>query len=289
MRTRCLEAPGRDRFGMAGAQFPQRSLPGGRDFRLTPLAGHASPVQRGCEVTPAPAQVVAAWPLGVSLAAAIAAQSLYVGRRRSALNEALHELRRPLQALALVGPGVGSSETAAIQGSVQMAATALERLEREINGGTIPAARTPVCVRPLLDSAVGRWDARAALAGGSLKLRWQADEVTVDADRCELSQAVDNLVVNAIEHGGPEIVVEACIRAGRLRLAVIDSGRESRLASRRESPAELVGRLSGRSRRGHGLRVVRRMAASHGGEFRLRCTERETEAVLDLPLAAGAG
>ncbi len=236
------------------------------------------------------AQVVSAWPLGVSLAAVVAAQSAIAGRRRSALNEALHELRRPLQALALA-PRAGSADSSAIAGSVQMAATALERLDREINGGASAPApqRAPVRMRPLLEAAVGRWRARAALAGGSLGLRWEAGEATVKGDRCEIAQALDNLIVNAIEHGGPEAVVEAGIVGGRLRIAVVDSGPESRPASRRESPAELVARLCGRGRRGHGLRVVRRAVAAHRGEFQLRRSARGTEAVIELPLAGGGG
>src|SRR5262249_10981362 len=96
----------------------------------------------------------------------------------------------------------------------------------------------------------------------------------------------DNLIVNAIEHGGPRVRVEAELAAGRLRVAVIDSGRGSRPTERRETPAELVERLTGRRRRGHGLRVVRRTAAAHGGELSLRCSESGTAAVLELPLAA---
>ncbi|HEX4669156.1 MAG TPA: HAMP domain-containing sensor histidine kinase [Solirubrobacterales bacterium] len=230
-------------------------------------------------------QVVAAWPLGASLAAAVAAQGLQAGRRRTALNEALHELRRPLQVLALATPGAGQLGPPAIQGSVQMAASALERLEREINGGSAAVVRAPMFARPLLDIAVARWKARAALAGGSLALRWQAGEAMIDGDRCEIAQALDNLMVNAIEHGGPKIVVEAWTRRGRFRVAVVDSGRESRPESRRESPAELVARLSGRRSRGHGLRVVRRTAATHGGEFRLHSSARGTEAVFELPLS----
>jgi len=240
-------------------------------------------------LTPELAQIVAAWPLGASLAAAVAARGLLAGRRRTALNEALHELRRPLHALALAAPGVRSEEPSAIEWSVQMAATALERLEREINGEAVAAVRAPMVARPLLDSAVGRWKARAALAGGSLALRWRAGEAMVEGDRCEVAQALDNLIVNAIEHGGPEVVVEARTRLGRLCVSVIDSGRESRPDSRRESPAELIARLSGRRRRGHGLRVVRRTAAAHGGDFRLHFSERGTEAVLELPLSGEAG
>lgn len=235
------------------------------------------------------AQIVAAWPIGVSLAAAVTAQGLYAGRRRTALNEALHELRRPLQALALAAPGARSQEPAAIQGSVQLAATALERLEREINGDGVKAAVAPLSVRPLLDAAIARWRQRAALSGGSLALRWQAGEAMVDGDRGEIAQALDNLIVNALEHGGPEIVVEARTRLGRLCIAVADCGREARPDARRQSPAELVARLSGRRLRGHGLRVVRRTAAAHGGDFRLRHSEQGTEAILDLPLAGEVG
>ena len=104
------------------------------------------------------------------------------------------------------------------------------------------------------------------------------------ADRGAVAQAIDNLVVNAIEHGGPEIVVEASTGSGRLRVAVVDSGRGAR-RPRREGPAPLIARLSGRRLHGHGLRVVRRTAADHGGNFQLRSSARGTEAILELPLA----
>jgi signal transduction histidine kinase len=234
------------------------------------------------------AQIVAAWPLGASLAAAVAARGLWAGRRRTALNEALHELRRPLQALALAAPGARAVEPSTIEWSVQMAATALERLEREINGEALAGVGAPMSGQPLLESAVARWRAHAALAGGSLTLRWRAGEATVKGDRCEIAQALDNLIVNAIEHGGPEIAVEARTRFGRLCVAVVDSGGAGRPRARGEGRAGLIARISGRRRHGHGLRVVRRTAAAYGGEFRLRSSGRGTEAVLELPLAGEA-
>src|SRR4029077_18740717 len=109
-----------------------------------------------------------------------------------------------------------------------------------------------------------------ALIGVSLSLRYEGGEATVDGDRRELAQVLDNLIVNAIEHGGPEIVVEVRAVAGRLCVAVLDCGRESRPDSRRGTPAELIARLSGRRLHGHGLRLVRRVAAAHGGAVRRR-------------------
>ena len=105
-------------------------------------------------------------------------------------------------------------------------------------------------------------------------------------DRAELSQALDNLIVNAIEHGGPLITVDAVTRGESLRIAVADNGRASRPPSRADSPAEVIARLSGRRRRGHGLNVVRRVAAAHGGRFALERSERGSMAVLELPISA---
>jgi signal transduction histidine kinase len=230
------------------------------------------------------AQIVAGWPVVLSMAAAVAAQSLRAGRRRSALNEALHELRRPLQAVALAaGPRFGSP--AGVGEPIELATVALERLDREINGGPLVPALGSVDVAALARSAVARWQARVRVAEGSLELRWNAGPALVSGDRSALAQALDNLIVNAIEHGGPTIVVAGRLLEGRLRIAVIDSGRATRPRSRRNSPAQVIARLSGRHHRGHGLGVVRRVAADHDGRFALRHSERGSRAVLELPLS----
>jgi signal transduction histidine kinase len=232
------------------------------------------------------AQIVAGWPVVLSMAAAVAAQSLRAGRRRSALNEALHELRRPLQAVALAaGPQLGGRDGAGEP--IELAAAALERLDREINGGSLVPALGTVDVdgAALARSAVARWQARVQVAEGSLELRWSAGEARISGDHSALAQALDNLIVNAIEHGGPTIVVAGRLLEGRLRIAVVDSGRATRPRSRRNSPAQVIARLSGRHHRGHGLGVVRRVAADHDGRFSLRHSERGSLAVLELPLA----
>ncbi len=235
------------------------------------------------------AEIVVGWPLAATMAAAVAAQGLRAGRRRGALNEALHELRRPLQAIALAGGG-GAGSSLALEASVRLAAAALERLDREVNGGG--GLRRPaetVEMRPLLEAAVRRWGARASLAGASLSQRWRAGHAIVIGDRVELAQALDNLIVNAIEHGGPAISVDARPYKGRVRIVVADSGRASRPEERQGTPAEVIGRLSGRHRRGHGLTVVRKVAASHGGRFALRRSERGSLALLELPLGDERG
>lgn len=227
------------------------------------------------------AEIVAGWPLAASIAAAVAARNLRAGRRRTALNEALHELRRPLQAIALAG----DSSPGAVRSSVRLAAVALERLEGEVNGEALRSRTRAVELRPIVEAAARRWRARASLGGGRLSLRWQAGGAVVEGDSVALAQALDNLIVNAIEHGGPAIAIEAERRHGRVRLRVADSGRSSRPPTRRGTPAETIARLSGRRRRGHGLNVVRRVAAAHRGRFVLQRSDRGTVAMLELPLA----
>lgn len=228
---------------------------------------------------------LAGWPLAASMVAVmVVAQGRREGRRRSALNRALHELRRPLQAIALAG-GPGPGGAGALQGSVQMATAALERLDREVNGaGGVPLPPEPIELRALVDAAIRRWRSPAELAGCSLRLRWRAGRPVLDGDRTGLAAALDNLIVNAIEHGGLSIWVDARLHDGGVRIVVADSGRASRPAARRGAPAEAIARFSGRRRRGHGLAVVREVAACHGGRFTLRRSDRGSIAALELPL-----
>lgn len=231
------------------------------------------------------AQIASAWPLGASLAAVVA-QGLHAGRRRAAVNEAVHELRRPLQALALAAPR-GGAEGAPLRDAVEIAAAALERLEGEVNGRPLGVERALVRVRPLVEASLVRWRARASLRGGDLSLRWSAAEDAVLGDRCALAQALDNLVVNAIEHGGPDVVLEGHASRGALEISVTDCGRSPRPARPRRRLAGSLALLSGRRRHGHGLRVVARTAAAHGGAFRLSRSPEGTRAALELPLPAG--
>src|ERR1700744_5937930 len=167
-----------------------------------------------------PARLVI-WPVLGGAGATVAA-TLREGRRRTVLNEHLHELRRPLQALALMAAPAGRGENGD-EGALEMAAAALLRLELEINGGRAEAARATIAVRPLLEATARRWRGQALLRGGSLVGCWRAAEAAVAGDRLELAAALDNLVANALEHGGSRIELTADLFDGRICLAVVDS------------------------------------------------------------------
>lgn len=233
------------------------------------------------------AQAAAAFPLAASFAIAGGITAVREGRRRAALNEAVHELRRPLQVLALSLPASPTS-SAGLDSSLQLAAAAVDRLEREINGGRSSSLVASISLRPAVETAVARWQGCAAHTQRSLNLSWRASDPLLQVDEVELSRAVDNMISNAFEHGTGEVMVEVYENGESLCLAVLDSGAPGPPSPSLKWP-ELRARISGRSRHGHGLRIVRRAADRHGGSFQLRRSPQGAEARLELPLVGGTG
>ncbi len=213
----------------------------------------------------------AAWPLGLTLAAVIAGHRLREARRRAALNGALHELRRPLQALALAPRSQSPAPEAA-----DLALVALEDLDREINGVPRILAPRPVACRALVESSLERWRGPAAEARRSLELHWRAGAPMAMIDPCRVAQALDNLLANAIQHGGLRVWMEAAICARGIRISVSNNTALRRIGD---------GGARRNPRRGHGLRVVASIAAGHGGRFLVRRSNGIWVAILELPLA----
>lgn len=229
------------------------------------------------------AEIAAGLPMAASFAVAGGISTFREGRRRASLNEAMHELRRPLQVLALSLPA-DLEEGEACESSLRMATAALERLDREINGGPVEKGPEPVEMKAMAEAAVRRWKSEAALRGRGLQLLWRAGDPVVASCEFELAQALDNLINNALEHGGGNVTIEAREAGDRLRLAVRNLNGLSLARGKREARLGRRQRIAGRHRHGHGLRVVARTAADHGGSFCLLQSKHGTEARLELPL-----
>lgn len=229
------------------------------------------------------AEVAAGLPVAASLALAGGITSLREGRRRAVLNEALHELRRPLQVLSLALPKC-SPHPAPVESSLELAKVALERLDREVNGAGLKEVVREISVNALIDDAVRRWEGVAACSGGSLQREWNGPEAYVEGDRFDLAQALDNLLSNAIEHGAGKVRIGWRRKGEWVSISVANSAAPSPGPGRRRRHDR-----GGRCRRGHGLRVVERVARKHGGSFVLRPARDGVTASLRLPLRRRMG
>jgi two-component system sensor histidine kinase MtrB len=197
------------------------------------------------------------------------------GHKR-ALNRALHELRRPLQALVLLEDGSGrpaaAAPVASRRGLLELATSALQDLEGALNGESPSRPPRRFSCRESVMACMERWRAQAARAGG-IRVYWDAGPAEVEGDAARLAQALDNLVSNALEHGSPPVVVTGAKVAGRLRITIANGVRPG-LVRDRPDP-----------RRGHGTEVVSKVASAHGGRFALCHTGSGCVAALELPLA----
>lgn len=228
-----------------------------------------------------------AWPLALSCAAITVAERARSRRRRRRLNAALHELRRPLQALALTrrGAPAGGGE-----GQLTLALAALSDLDREVNGASTVAREARVVeARSLAEAAMERWRGVAAREARVIELRWRAPGTRVLCDAAAIGRALDNLVANALEHGSGTIRIEGGARPGRLRLFVVDGSDRAPHAALGDNRGDRHRRDPGSRwgqdpRRGHGLGVVADVAAAHHGRFAACSHGGGTSAVIELPL-----
>jgi len=223
-----------------------------------------------------------ACPLALTCASVVAAERLRSRRRRELLNRALHELRRPLQALLLES---SPRRTANGRDQLDQALEALDGIERQVNGGRRPVRPRLVDGRALAAEAVGRWRGPAAREGRWIELAWHAGPSRLRCDEGAISRALDNLIANALEHGSGPIRLDGTLRGTSLRLTVAD-GADAGLRPEPAATTRVVHRHQAGARRGHGLRIVAEVAAEHGGRFAACAHERGASAVLELPLAS---
>jgi len=131
-----------------------------------------------------------------------------------------------------------------------------------LDAKAIPIQPQTVLLRELLDEV-----AAAATVENMADIRIDVDEeLEVVADRLALERILLNLVVNALRHGRPPVVLSVLQRDSYLRVRVEDSGDGV--------PSDLVPRLFERFERGGpgegsglGLAIAQTYARAHGGDL----------------------
>lgn len=206
-----------------------------------------------------------------------------------------HELRTPT---AVIG---GSAETLhshwhelseahrdQLLVSISTSAHRLERLVSDLatasrlQGDHLRLRRDHVTLASALGTSVER--TRAANEGAPIELEIQSDATFV-ADAGRLGQALDNLLDNAVRHGGAPVRVVGSADGDRVRICVSDAGPGV--------PRELIPRLFERfaiagptGGTGLGLYLVREIARGHGGDavYRPPSEDRPGAFEITLPL-----
>ncbi len=170
-------------------------------------------------------------------------------RRARRLNRGMHELRRPLQAIALTLEA-RSPDLVGAEACLEQARRALRELDATVNGRRPGSLVRRARIGEVVDALDRRWRFADVEVEGPVVDR----DIEADVDR--LGAALDNLVANALRHG-----------TGIVRVRALADGRKARFEVRDDGPRGPRPRSTqpGDPRRGHGLEVVAAVASTHGG------------------------
>jgi signal transduction histidine kinase len=194
-------------------------------------------------------------------------------RRGRRLNQGMHELRRPLQAIALTLEA-RSPDLVGAEACLEQARRALRELDATVNGRRPGSLIRKARIGEVVEALERRW--RFA----DVEIEGPVVDRDIEADFDRLGAALDNLVANALRHG-----------SGIVRVRATADGRKARFEVRDDGPRDPGGGDAGRGvgdpRHGHGLEVVAAVAATHGGAASpARPTEGGgTLAAISLPVA----
>jgi len=195
--------------------------------------------------------------VGWAMASALALQAARLARRLELVAQADHELRGPVCALALAVEALSRNpelrrRAAALDVHLDRLRLGLADLGAAREGRRVAGGAGEVRIDSLARAAAEAWEPAVRAGGGEISFDWRAGPAVAHADPARLSQALGNLLANAVEHGGERIAVVGERQGEGVRIAVRDSGRT------RGSPrADARGRGRGLAIAAHAVADVR--------------------------------
>jgi signal transduction histidine kinase len=244
---------------------------------------------------------VSAVALGL-LSATLAKKARRLGSRLDSLARPLHELRGALAALEL---GLSFVERSCglrqqLNGCADSLHTSLDRAALAARDIDILRVGEPKAVdvkvevefQELVLRSARAWSFLAPTFASSLEIDWRAGPVRVLGHAGRLQQALDNLIANALEHGGPRVVIEGERRKHLVRVLISDGGGglpshlDGVLA---QKPAATSPARGPRSVRGHGLSIANQVIREHQGRLALGMGSNGPSLLIELPATDGGG
>jgi signal transduction histidine kinase len=202
-----------------------------------------------------------------------------------------HEVRNPIAAMRLkaenaIADGAGIDRK---NRALQIVLQQIERIDELVRklllttGHALAAATAMVDVAALIEARIGLYAELAKARGIALERDVAATAGMARLDPALVAQAVDNLILNALQNTPPggRVVVAAAPRDRMLAISVSDTGRGVPDAIRANLFEPFVtDRPDGT---GLGLAIVRDIAEAHGGTVRIAEATGRTTFVLELP------
>ncbi len=219
--------------------------------------------------------------LGETLNAMLGRMRGSYARERRFVADASHELRTPIAVIkaelesalrrAPADPGLREPLVAAVEECDRLAQLAEDLLVLARSGdGALSVRPRRIDAAGLLEHVRTRFAARAAERGREISVDAPAG-LAVDGDELRLSQALGNLVDNALRHGAGTITLSARQDGAAVELAVADQGPGlgHELADRAFERFARGDEARARGGAGLGLAIVRAIAEAHGGSAEL--------------------
>ena len=245
--------------------------------------------------------------LAASLNAMLARIEQLVVALREVSDNIAHDLKTPLTRLRnRTEAALRSADGAAYRDGLTKTLEEADELIKTFNsllliarleGGAVAESMGPVDPAAIIGDVAELYEPAAEEAGLELKIT-RADGLAVFANRELVSQAVANLVDNAIKYATDvagaqrgSISISLGKVADRIEITVADRGPGVAPQDRERALKRFVRLEKSRSRPGSGLglSLVAAVARLHGGSIRLEDNAPGLRAVLALPLLAAAG
>ncbi|MEM9476937.1 MAG: HAMP domain-containing sensor histidine kinase [Pseudomonadota bacterium] len=215
------------------------------------------------------------------LNALLSDMSATIRAKDSFISNAAHQLRNPISGVVALSEAVAASKTTedfkVRSADLTEAASHAAKLTEDLLAferarSAPPPQELPIEeVVTIVRNAVARQQRLAEANGVTVRLTTESDEAYARADTLLLEQAIENLIANALTHGGADLnQVHVGISAGqqRLTITVADNGRGLE-PSQFEMALSRFGQVTPGSGSGLGLPIAQAVAEALGGALEL--------------------